>query len=120
MQNLKNELNNILIKNKLTLNDILWVGTRDYKINKQKFLDNINFQYDNGYGLRHIATDLIVVGADFYIERRDYDGSEWWHFNKIPTEPKETRDYTVFSIEQYNKLHWNTKIGEEKLEYLNK
>lgn len=38
------------------------------------------------HGAQHVATDLVLVGDDWWIERCEYDGSEWWEFKTIPTE----------------------------------
>lgn len=85
--------------------DVLWVG-RDY-IKYSKYLDgeritykntwenfcaNADFEYDDGYGGNEIPMDLIVVGKDFWLERHEYDGSEWWEFKEMPEEPTETRE----------------------------
>jgi hypothetical protein len=52
----------------------------------------------------HIMTDLvgveidmglIVVGKDFWLERHEYDGSEWWEFKSIPMEPEETIEFDL-------------------------
>ena len=87
--------------------DVLWVGRSyvDYKnhlrpIIKYKsswddFCLKANFEYDDGYGSVEIARDLIVVGKDFWLERHDYDGSEWWEFKTMPVEPEEVRELEV-------------------------
>ena len=36
--------------------------------------------------------DLLIVGKDFWLERVEYDGSEWWEFKTMPREPEETRE----------------------------
>jgi hypothetical protein len=40
--------------------------------------------YDNGYGVAQIALDLVVVAACWWLERREYDGAEWWEFATVP------------------------------------
>lgn len=40
--------------------------------------------YYAGYGGAQIAPDLIVYGEDFWLERHEYDGSEWWEFKSQP------------------------------------
>jgi hypothetical protein len=83
--------------------DVLWVGrdyikgygeTREhiaYKSSWEDFCSKANFRYDAGFGGNEIPMDLIVVGKDFWLERHEYDGSEWWEFKAMPTEPEETR-----------------------------
>jgi len=46
-----------------------------------------DFKYDSGLGSVEIRPDLQVVGDDFWLTRENYDGSEWWRFNKFPVKP---------------------------------
>lgn len=66
--------------------DVLWIGTRDgsTKISHNDFLVMANFEYDNGFGGAEINTNLVLVGKDWWLERGEYDGSEWWTFKQIP------------------------------------
>lgn len=43
--------------------------------------------YDNGFGAAEIRFDLIIVGRDWWLERNEYDGSEWWEFRTMPPIP---------------------------------
>ena len=44
----------------------------------------LNFNYDDGYGSTVINDGLILRGADFWLERHEYDGSEWWEYKQLP------------------------------------
>lgn len=44
--------------------------------------------YDNGYGGQAIAADLKVVGKDWWLERHEYDGAEWWEYKELPKKPE--------------------------------
>lgn len=72
-----------------TVDDIKWVGCRKYKIPLDKFWELADQYYQNGYGGTEVAEDLIVVGEDWWLERAEYDGSEWWEFKSLPKEPDE-------------------------------
>ena len=48
-----------------------------------------NVEYDESYGAQEVADDLLVVGDDWWLERHEYDGSEWWEFKKIPEVPSQ-------------------------------
>ena len=67
--------------------DVLWVGSRDGKFAmswadfKDKFKD---LEYYDGYGAQEIASDLVVVGEDWWLEREEYDGAEQWAYKKSP------------------------------------
>jgi hypothetical protein len=43
-----------------------------------------NINYDDGYGSNEILGSLVVVGSYWWLSRGEYDGSEWWNFNKKP------------------------------------
>lgn len=47
------------------------------------FLCSLNFEYDNGYGIQHVY-GTIVFKDDSWLERREYDGSEWWEYKSVP------------------------------------
>lgn len=85
--NLKNETLEILSEYGKTWDDVEWVGTRDKIIDKDKFLILADVEYDNGYGGTEVNTNLLVVGKDFWVERAEYDGSEWWEFKQLPKKP---------------------------------
>ena len=42
------------------------------------------FNYDNGFGGAEVHGDLKIVGNDWWMERGEYDGSEWWEFKTLP------------------------------------
>ena len=42
-------------------------------------------EYDAGFGGREIVGGLKVVGYDWWLERGEYDGSEWWEFKTQPS-----------------------------------
>jgi hypothetical protein len=43
--------------------------------------------YDDGFGGNEIPLSLVVVGDDWWLERGEYDGSEWWEFKRLPPAP---------------------------------
>jgi len=67
--------------------DVRWVGTEDgkYAISWEEF-EKIakDVEYYSGYGLQEIPDNLVVVGDDWWLERAEYDGSEWWEFKTMP------------------------------------
>lgn len=71
-----------------TIDDIRWVGCKDYSIFFEDFIELArNTNYDDGYGAPQVCIDLLVVGKDFWLERHEYDGSEWWEYKSIPVLP---------------------------------
>lgn len=83
MVNLLEETKEILEHNNYTLDDIEWVGTSLHYIDKEEFIKLANVTYYNGFGAQEVADNLILVGKDFWLERHEYDGSEWWELKKI-------------------------------------
>lgn len=104
MINLLEETIEVLEANGRTEEDVLWVG-RDYfkflkssverviyKSTWKDFCAKADFEYDCDYGAIEIPMDLIVVGKDFWLERHEHNGFEWWEFRTMPIEPEETRE----------------------------
>lgn len=65
--------------------DVIQVQTVDGYINKELFkMMAMAINYDNGYGSAEIREDLLIVGDGWWLERDEYDGSEWWVFRTKP------------------------------------
>ena len=86
--NLLNETLEILKENNLEPKDVLWVGNLEVKTDWENFAKIADVNYDSGFGGQEVATDLIVVGQNWWLERHEYDGSEWWEFKQLPKEPE--------------------------------
>lgn len=88
MRNLKTETIEDLKQNGKTLKDVLWCGNEDFGwFTIEDFLELANKYYDNGYGGAEVIKDLYIVGEDFWLERHEYDGSEWWEYKTMPKKP---------------------------------
>lgn len=48
------------------------------------FKKAIDFFYDDGYGCAEINEGLKIVGENWWLERHEYDGSEWWEYKEKP------------------------------------
>jgi hypothetical protein len=53
----------------------------------QEFLEKLNFEYDNGYGGQILHGIVWLMEDNTWIERGEYDGSEWWVYRKCPQIP---------------------------------
>ena len=89
--NLLKETKEILTEHGLTLNDIKWVGCVKFRIPIEQFINLANDNYDDGFGAAEVAEDLIVVGNDWWLERKEYDGAEWWEFKQYPKMPEDIK-----------------------------
>lgn len=84
--NLLKETKELLEQKGKTIFDVLWIGTKDavWDVDIQQLF---NVDYDDGFGGQEIPDELIVVGEDWWLERHEYDGSEWWEFKTMPAKP---------------------------------
>lgn len=61
----------------LSSSNVLWVGTKEARISWDNFEQIANVEYSSGFGPQEVAKDLIIVGQNWWLERHEYDGSEW-------------------------------------------
>ena len=87
MTNLLNETLDFLTDNGKSPTDVAWVQWEEFYCSWVEFVNAAAFEYDSGFGGAEIQTSLKIVGADWWLERGEYDGSEWWEFKTMPTKP---------------------------------
>jgi len=82
MTNFYEETIEILKRIEKTLEDVAYVSLDGKNYKPEKFFEVIKeIEYDSGYGLQEINASLEIVFNDSsYLERREYDGSEWWSY----------------------------------------
>ena len=84
-KNFLQETKEVLERHNKTFEDVIFVAntkTKTYILPEEFARRAKKINYDNGYGLTHINTYLIVVGTDFWLERHEYDGAEWWEYKE--------------------------------------
>ena len=92
--NFKTETLEALKESGKSTSDIVWIGSYqgDRIVDIDEFFRDADFRYDAGYGAQEIAGDLVIVGDNWWLERKEYDGSEWWEFKITPTlKPNNTK-----------------------------
>jgi hypothetical protein len=52
------------------------------------FLTKLNFEYDSGFGGQNLY-GIVWLDNGSWLERGEYDGSEWWEHKILPEIPKE-------------------------------
>jgi hypothetical protein len=67
---------------------ILKVGYSDEDY--EEFLSSLDFMYSSGYGSQELYGTIWYVG-NTWSSRGEYDGSEWWDYNRCPKIPKELK-----------------------------
>lgn len=102
-KNLWEETNEIFMRHGKKFDEVVWIGIIDklnnvsYKMPREDFIIKSDREYYAGFGLQEVNPNLVVVGKDFWLERHEYDGSEWWEYKSIPVEPEEvSNDINIF------------------------
>lgn len=86
--NLLAETVGVLTAHGKTHADVRWVGSPDMRFAWAYFAQLAEqTNYDAVYGRQEVARDLLVVGEDWWLERREYDGSEGWEYKQLPAKP---------------------------------
>lgn len=97
MINLLDETRVALRYESLMPEDVNWIGSSNgkYAITWEDFEKIADFKYDNGYGGQEIASDLVIVGHDWWFSRHEYDGSEGWEFHSRPIITSDAKTFTI-------------------------
>ena len=97
MRNLLQETLDCLEQHCKKESDVLWVGAdEEYSFTWETFKKLADKKYDASCGCAMVHMGLIVVGKDWWLERGEYDGSEWWEFKTYPQKPKLINDKPKF------------------------
>jgi hypothetical protein len=117
MRNLWEETIKELADHKKSFDDVIAICGNDFQITKEDFEKYSKTNYDSGYGAPEVAEDLLIIGVDFWLERHEYDGSEWWEFKQMPTRYKELpfKPITALTVNQARANGDNYSCGWETL-----
>ena len=99
-RNLLEETISVLARNGKEPKDVIWVGSEDGWFTWEDFCQVADTEYDSGFGGAEVARDLVIVGQDFWLERGEYDGSEWWECKTWPAQPKERKPVDALTTGQ--------------------
>ena len=93
MTNLYEETLWVLRYHEKDARDVIWVGDGVNSYTWGEFREAAyHFYYDKGYGIQEVKPKLVIVGDNWWLERREYDGSEWWEFVTRPTKPLDRKN----------------------------
>jgi len=110
-------MEDLLSRAKNPAKDVLWVGSLDgeYAISWNEFAKLAKkVNYNSGYGSQEVASDLVVVGKDWWLSRHEYDGSESWDFNTLPVKKGATKKFEKMHGGMWNSLKkYNNPKGDE-------
>lgn len=85
--NLLAETIDFLKDNGKTPDDVKFVQSSQPELHSfswAEFAAYANKEYDNGYGGNEVYIGLRIVGDTWWLERGEYDGSEWWEYKEKP------------------------------------
>ena len=71
------------VKNKMDINLREGHSIGEY----EEFLHKLDFEYDNGYGGQVLYGTVWLTEENTWLERGEYDGSEWWEHKECPQIP---------------------------------
>lgn len=111
--NLLDETVEFLEKYGKTMDDVIFIQGDAFEITRKNFETVArDTEYYSGYGAQHVPKDLVLVGEDWWIERCEYDGAEWWDFKSIPARSKYMKNIT-----NLHKGMWDTldEMNEDAL-----
>lgn len=73
-----------------TIHEVKFVTDDDVYCDWEDFArDAKNYNYDTWFGSIEVNINLKVVGKDWWLERHEYDGSEWWEYKSLPMAPND-------------------------------
>lgn len=110
--NLLEETIDILKEHGLGIEDIRYIQGYKFGISIENFIEVADFEYDNDFGSTEVAEDLVIVGDYWWLERHEYEGSEWWEFKTMPKKIREIRKVERLakkyggSLEKVNQRPW--------------
>jgi len=93
--------------------DVRWIGSANgaLAISWDAFERIADREYDRGFGHCEVAPDLVIVGDDWWMERKEYAGREWWEFK---TQPRRDagRPFTRVFIEEGDRRLGGVKLAD--------
>ena len=113
MANLLNETIEELQKAGTTLEDVAAIQVNHKRISPERFRKLANVNYDPGYGIQLVLPNLVIVLKDgTWLERGEYDGSEWWN-HVAPPKVIEAIDDTVDTLFIDDFDYFNNRVLRE-------
>ena len=109
--NLYEEMVSVLTENGKRVDDIEFITIDDMNVPLEKFIKfALSYNYDEGWGSAEVNTNLLICGNGWWLERGEYDGSEWFEYKTLPVKSiKEIDDLRKIDGEWYYKYN---NVGE--------
>lgn len=104
--NLLEETLEALKEHNKTPEDVKYIYDNNSWFTWEDFKQLANVKYYSGYGTALVDRNLVIVGKDFWLEREEYDGSEWWEYEPykfyIPKPSQYKKPETLFDAKEYH------------------
>lgn len=114
MTNLWEETMRILVSHGKTFKDVKYIQGLNFGITKENFEQVAKkSDYDSGFGAVKVAEDLVVVGDNWWIERHEYDGCEWWEYKEKPKQISEIKEVSHLAGGMWDNL---AKLNETEVD----
>lgn len=115
MKNLWEETLKVLAVYGKKIDDVKYIQGSDFSITKENFEQVAKkSEYYSGFGAAQVAEDLVLVGDDWWLERNEYDGSEWWEYKETPKQINDIKEVSCLAGGMWNKLAELNKSTVEK------
>lgn len=105
MTNLWEETIGKLAVHDKNFDDVMYIQGSDFGITKENFEKVAKkSRYHSGFGAAEVVEDLVIVGDDWWLERHEYDGSEWWEYKEKPKQISEIKEVSHLAGGMWSKL----------------
>lgn len=119
-KNLLEETLQILEYNNKNDNDVKWVGNLTHKTTWEDFKKIADTEYNSDFGRPQVVQDLMIVGEDWWLERGEYNGQEWWEYRELPKEPTDIIELKALTDKQAFDLGFGIVRGWDILLAINR
>lgn len=114
MNNLWEETIGKLAVHDKNFDDVMYIQGSDFGITKEKFEQVAKKSiYNSDFGSAKVAEDLVLVGDNWWLERQEYDGNEWWEYKEKPKQINEIKDVWNLAGGMWNTL---AELNEDEVE----
>ncbi len=68
------------------IEDVDWleISLPYYEHKKYTKIEELDIEYNNDFGTQHLYGSVVFKDGT-WLERGEYDGSEWWEYKQVPT-----------------------------------
>lgn len=105
--NLGKETIKVLQDHRYSKSDILWIGGKDFRIPADNFWEIADRTiYSPHYEPQEVALDLVIAMKDgSWFNRNEYNGAEFWQYNRCPKIPAEIKKIEYLAVDLNNDIH---------------